>query len=212
MNMKKQYSEITPSGTHPFFYHPFISYFTPIISGKKVLDLGCGRGLNGCLLRGSRDLAGTTLIGLEINNEYIKECKKHKIYDKLIKHQLPEIPFADKSIDLILCIEVIEHMTKGDGNKLLNEIDRVCKGRVIITTPNMFFPTLEGDANDEHKSLWTVGDFRNRGYKVYGMGLKIPLLWGDPFIKIKQALYYFFTPISFIFPVISGGLIAIKDF
>lgn len=204
--------EIIPSGTHPFFYHPFISNFTPIIRGKTVLDLGCGRGLNGCLLHSSRDLTGTTLIGLEINDDYIKSCQEHKIYDKILKHELPTIPLKDKSVDLILCIEVIEHLTHDEGVKLLDEIDRVGKGRVIITTPNMFFYTIEGRDEDEHKSLWKIQDFRSRGYKVYGMGIKIPLLWGDRFIWIKQALYYFFTPLSYIFPQISGGLIAVKDF
>lgn len=204
--------EIIPSGTHPFFYHPFISYFTPIIKGKTVLDLGCGRGLNGCLLHGSRDLRGTTLIGLEINDEYIKACKEHKIYDKILKHELPTIPLKDKSVDLIICIEVIEHLTREEGVKLLDEIDRVGKGRVIISTPNMFFHTIEGEDEDEHKSLWTVKDFKSRGYRVYGMGLKMPLLWGDKFLQIKQALYYLFTPLSYIFPKISGGLIAVKDF
>lgn len=204
--------DIIPSGTHPFFYHPFISYFTPIISHKTVLDLGCGRGLTGCLMHGSRDLKGTKLIGLEINQKYINECKKHGIYDKIIKHRLPGIPLDGKSVDLIFCIEVIEHLTKEDGILLLEEIDRVSRGRVIITTPNMFFHTLEGSKEDEHKSLWSIKDFKKRGYKVYGMGVKIPLLWGDKYIKIKQALYYFFTPISYLFPQISGGLIAVKDY
>lgn len=204
--------EITPSGTHPFFYHPFISYFTPIISGKTVLDVGCGRGLNGFLLHGSRDLKGSTLIGLEMNENYIKSCKEHNIYNKILKHRLPTIPLKDKSVDFLLCIEVIEHLTRKDGTELFSEIDRVCKGRAVISTPNMFFNTIEGEEGDEHKSLWTINDFKSRGYKVYGMGVKIPLLWGDKFIKLKQALYYFFTPISYIFPQISGGLIAVKDF
>ncbi len=204
--------EITPSGTHPFFYHPFISYFTPIITGQKVLDIGCGRGINGCLLHGSRDLKGTELIGIEINDNYIKACKEHNIYKRIINHRLPEITLPDKSIDLVLCIEVIEHLTRKEGLKLLDEIDRVCKSRVILSTPNMFFQTIEGEDGDMHKSLWTIKDFRSRGYKVYGMGVKMPLIWGDKFIKIKQALYYFFTPFSYIFPQISGGLIAVKDF
>ncbi len=201
-----------PSGTHPFFYHPFISYFTPIIANKTVLDVGCGRGLNGCLLHGSRDLKDTKLLGIEINEKYIKSCMEHNTYDRIIKHRLPTIPLKNKSVDLILCIEVIEHLNRSDGLKLLKGIDRVCRGRAIISTPNMFFKTIEGEEEDEHKSLWTIKDFRSRGYRVYGIGVKIPLLWGDRFIKLKQALYYLFTPFSYFFPEISGGLIAVKDF
>lgn len=205
-----------PLGTSPFFCHPFISYFTPpVISGKVVLDLGCGNGLLGCLLHGSRILKGTTLIGLEANEEYIKICKEHRSYNKIIKKALPNIPMKDQSVDVIFCIEVIEHLKKSDGLKLLREIDRVCRERAIITTPNVFFQPIEGRKNeDAHHSLWSTKDFRSFGYKVHGMGVRIPLVYkpNDPFIKIKQAMYYFFTPLSFIIPEIGGGLIAVKDF
>lgn len=201
-----------PGGTSPYFYHPFISYFTPIVLTGIVADLGCGKGINGFLIRISRYLQGAKLIGVEINNDYIDFCKEFNIYDQIIKKRLPSLPFQNKSIELILCTEVIEHLTRKDGIKLLDEIDRTCNRRVIITTPNMYFKTMPGDPDDRHLSLWTIQDFKSRGYKVYGLGLKMPLLWGDKFLKIKQALYYFFTPISYVFPFISGSLIAIKDF
>lgn len=201
-----------PGGTSPFFYHPFISYFTPLVLKGLVVDLGCGKGINGFLIRLSRYLEDTKIVGVEINQEYINFCKKFNIYDEIIKKNLPLLPFEDKSANFILCTEVIEHLTRSDGLKLLQEIDRTCKGRVIVTTPNIFFETMPGDPLDKHLSLWTIEDFKSRGYKVYGLGLKMPLLWGDKFLKIKQALYYFFTPLSYIFPFISGSLIAVKDF
>lgn len=210
--VKGMFVEKIPGGSSPFFYHPFVSYFTPIVLTGTILDLGCGKGINGFLIRLSRYLQNARLVGLDINDEYINFCKKYSIYDKMIKKSLPKIPFKNKSINLVICTEVIEHLTKKDGLKLLDEIDRVCKGRVILTTPNIFFKTMPGDPDDKHLSLWTIKDFKMRGYKVYGVGLKMPLLWGDKFLKFKQALYYFFTPISFIFPWLSGSLIAVKDF
>ncbi len=201
-----------PGGTSPFFYHPFVSYFTPIVLKGNILDLGCGKGVNGFLIRISRYIQDAKLIGMDINEEHIKFCKKFNIYDETIKKSLPAIPLKDKSVNLVLCTEVIEHLTRKDGLKLLDEMDRVCRRRIILTTPNIFFATMPGDPNDKHLSLWTIKDLKARGYKVYGVGLKMPLLWGDKFLKIKQALYYFFTPISYIFPNISGSLIAIKDF
>lgn len=201
-----------PGGTSPLFYQPFISYFTPIVISGTIADLGCGKGVNGFLIRISRYLQGAKIIGVEINEDYISFCNKYNIYDEIIKKSLPNLSFKTKSVELILCTEVIEHLNRKDGLKLLDEIDRVCKGRAIITTPNIFFKTMPGDPDDKHLSLWTIADFKSRGYKVYGIGLKMPLLWGDRFLKIKQALYYFFTPISYLFPAISGSLIAVKDF
>ena len=210
--VKNFFVEKIPGGTSPLFPQPFIAYFTPIILKGNIVDLGCGKGINGFLIRLSRYLQGAKLIGLEINDDYINFCKKFNIYDQIIKQSLPKLPFKDKSVNLILCTEVIEHLTRKDGLTLLDEIDRVCQGRVIITTPNTFFETMPGDPEDKHLSIWSIKDFKSRGYKVYGIGLKMPLLWGDKFLKIKQALYYFFTPISYIFPFISGSLIAVKDF
>lgn len=201
-----------PGGTHPLFLHPFISFFTPILRGKVVLDVGCGRGLNGSIIRATRDWSGATIIGLDINKGCLEFCRYFNIYDKLIQADLPKLPFKDKSIDFLICTEVIEHLTKKDGNILLTEIDRVCKGRVMISTPNLFFDTLHGEKEDEHKSVWSTEDFKTNGYKVYGLGLRTPLLLGDKFLRLKQALYYLFTPISYFIPEISGALICIKDY
>lgn len=210
--IKDLYVDKIPGGTSPFFAQPFISSFIPIVLHGMIADLGCGRGINGFLIRLSRYLEGARIIGVEINENYINFCKKYNIYDEIIKRKLPNLSFKNKSVELVLCTEVIEHLTRKDGFKLLEEIDRVCKGRVIITTPNMFFPTQPGDPEDKHLSLWSVKDFKSRGYMVYGTGLRIPILWKDKLLKIKQAAYYFFTPISYLFPQISGSLIAIKDF
>lgn len=199
-------------GTHPLIYHPFLSYFTPDLKNKVILDCGSGKGMNGYLIRVTRDLKGAKLIGLDINKYYMDFCRKHKIYDKLVKHYLPTLPFVDKSIDFLICTEVIEHLDKDKGKKLLSEIDRVCRGRALVTTPNIFFDTEPGEEEDAHHSLWTPEDFKKRGYKVCGLGLKTPLLHGDPFLRVKQALYFLFTPFSYFFPEIGAGLICIKDF
>ena len=47
------------------------------------------------------------------------------------------LPFADESIDLIICCEVIEHLDV-DPMFMLAEINRVCKlgAHVLLTTPN----------------------------------------------------------------------------
>ncbi len=210
---KKQYVvKYAPGGTHPLFLHPFISFFTPDIKKKTVLDVGCGRGLNGSIIRATRDWTGTNLIGMDINKGCLDFCRHFNIYDKLVEATLPKLPFKDKSIDFLLCTEVIEHLKKKEGLILLKEIDRVCKGRAIVSTPNLFFDTLEANKEDEHKSIWTAEDFRKNGYKAYGLGLRTPLLLGDKILRIKQALYYLFTPLSYFLPEIGGGLLCVKDY
>lgn len=201
-----------PGGTHPLFLHPFISFFTPDLKGKVVLDVGCGRGLNGSLIRATRDWSGAKLIGMDINKGCLDFCRHFNIYDKLVQARLPKLPFKDKSIDFLICTEVIEHLTKKEGITLLTEIDRVCKERAIISTPNLFFDTLHGKKEDEHKSTWSTKDFTSLGYKAHGLGLRTPLLLNDKLLRVKQALYYLFTPLSYFVPEIGGGLFCVKDY
>ncbi len=208
--MKKE--RFSWSGMHPFFHDPFLSYFTPDLRNKIVLDCGCGKGVVGYLTRATRDLEKGKMIGIDSSASSIEFCKKYNVYDKLIRHRLPTIPMKEKSVDFLVCTEVIEHFNQKDGEKLLMEIDRVCKGRSIITTPNMFFPTSPGTNEDEHKSLWTASSFRKYGYKVYGLGFKVVLDNTDPLYKIKQALHYFFAPISYYIPEMSGFLLCVKDY
>ena len=204
--------DIKWGGTRPFFLHSFISYFTMDIAGKKVLDVGCGKGINGYLIRASRDTRGSKLIGIDVNPEFLNFCKKHNTYDVLLNIRLPKLPFKDKSIDFVLCTEVIEHLTKSQGIKLLNEIDRICRGRALITTPNVYFETIPNEFEDSHRSSWGISDFRRAGFKVYGLGFKTTILQSDPLLKIKQALYFFATPFAYLIPEISGILVCVKDY
>lgn len=202
-------------GTHPTFYHPFLSALLPDLKNKKILDLGCGKGMIGFLIRVQRDLTGSTLIGMDIAERFLSFTKKHNIYDKLIKGNLTKkLPFKKSSVNMIICSEVIEHMKKKTGEELLNEIDRIVTkdGRVIITTPNVWLEMPSKNHFDQHHSLWKVSDFTKRGYTVRGIGIKLPfnkIAWYTPII---HSLYYFITPFAFIFPYISGLLIAYKDF
>lgn len=202
-------------GTHPTVYHPFLSALFPDLKNKKILDIGCGKGMVGYLIRTQRDLTNSTLIGMDISESFLSFTKKHNIYDKLIKGNITKkLPFKKNSIDIVICSEVIEHMNKETGEKLLNEINRIIAkdGRVIITTPNVWLEMPSKNYFDQHHSLWKVSDFTKRGYTVRGIGIKLPfniIAWYTPII---HSLYYFMTPFAFIFPNISGLLIAHKDF
>ncbi len=199
-------------GVHQFFIDPFLSSFTPELKDKVILDVGCGKGMNGYLIRISRDLSGAKLIGMDINKGYLEFSRNYNIYNKLVHAKLPRLPFSDKSVDFLICCDVIEHLNKKDSNKLIKEIDRVCRERSIISTPNTLFDTISNENEDIHRSLWTARNFRMHGYRVYGLGIKTTILINDPLLKIKQALYYFFTPLSYFIPEIGGILLCVKNY
>lgn len=202
-------------GVHPFSYHAFVFRFIPDLRGKIVVDCGCGKGVWGYLIRTTRGLnRGGKLIGLDINKDYLQFCKYHKVYDELIERDVTKLPFKDKSVDFLICSEVIEHLTRKGGTSLLKEVDRVVApgGRVIITTPNVHTETVIRSGPDAHYSSWNVKDFKNRGYRVFGFGIRISSGFAKWYTPVLLGLGYAFTSISFMVPWVGGFLIAIKDY
>jgi hypothetical protein len=113
----------------------------------------------------------------------------------------------------VLASEVIEHLQKTEGARVLNELERVCVGKITITTPQGYAPR-EGPMGFEaeaHRSAWTSGDLRRRGYSVNGIGFRFLKIWiGRGYLSIYGALFYFFTPISWLVPSLAEYLIAKK--
>ncbi len=201
------------AGVHPFSYHPFVFELVPDLNDKITLDCGCGKGIYGYLIRTTRPIGKGKIIGLDVNPKRLAFVKKFKVYDRLIKGSITKLPFRDKSIDFTICSEVIEHLKKSDGEKFIKEVERVMKpgGRVIITTPNIKIDTCLGDV-DDHESLWNVTDFRNHGYKVRGVGLRISHSFNKWYTKPTLALSHTFTFLGYLVPEVAGYLIAYKDF
>jgi len=78
--------------------------------------------------------------------------------------------FHDNSVDSIFLLDVIEHLEKEDGMKIIAEIERVARHQAVIFTPFGFMPQhMDSDETDawglsggkwqEHKSGWIPEDF-----------------------------------------------------
>lgn len=77
---------------------------------------------------------------------------------------------ADKSVDTVFIIDVVEHLEKAEGEKLLKDTLRVAKRQVVVFTPLGFLKQylhpdgkdawgLDGADWQEHKSGWMPADF-----------------------------------------------------
>jgi ubiquinone/menaquinone biosynthesis C-methylase UbiE len=141
------------------------------IATRSLLDVGCGRGIVGALCRIYR--APERLVGIDGYAPYLDFCRRRGFYDELVERELEALPlpFRDREFEVATCIEVIEHLARTDGLKLLDELERVAQ-TVIVTTPTSFFQQDEFDQNprQQHRSVWHSRDFRHRGYVVHGAG------------------------------------------
>lgn len=185
----------------------------PLIDASEILDVGCGKGKWGYIFRvdcqsfSPVKSSPSLIVGVDIFLPYIKYVKHHLVYDHVVLCVATYLPFKEKSFPIVFAGEVLEHMSKSDGEKMLIELERVSSRRVIVTTPLLSFEQTEICKNpyQKHVTRWSVGEFKKRGYKVRGCGSF--LIKGG---KAIHKLSYLLAPLATIFPWFAYILIATK--
>lgn len=108
--------------------------------GQFWLDLGCGEGRH---VHGLRGLPGVNVIGLDLDEVGLRKARAglDLVPDGggavlLAKGDAFRLPFADHSIDGVICSEVLEHLP--DYGAALLEIRRILKpgGQFAATVPH----------------------------------------------------------------------------
>jgi len=100
--------------------HLCIRRWLPLGKPRKVLNVGCG-----CLPLPGQP-RGWRIFGLEV------EKKPH---ERLVLYDGRTFPLHDAAFDLVLCLDVLEHVQ--DDGPMLAEIARVLRpgGALVLTTP-----------------------------------------------------------------------------
>lgn len=110
------------------------------LEGKRVLDMGCGNGLYTIEL--GRLAKGT--VGIDISREALSEAIKNRAElgggMELIQASAESLPLRGQSFDVVLAIEMLEHVQSDD--RALEEAGRVLKdeGCLLIYVPNKLYP------------------------------------------------------------------------
>ncbi len=204
----------------PFSYIRLLR--TSIGDHKTILDLGCGDGSLMELLSKGKNWQIT---GIDIYQKYIEAAKKRNIYQNLYRGDLLKTittKIARSKYDVVFFSQVIEHVSRPYGEKVLNQIEKLAKKRIIVGTPQGFMEQphefLDDNPYQVHKSGWSIEDFTSRGYKVYGVGFWP--IWSyhglgrnaSIFRKIiSNAISYLTAPLVYFFPALAAGVIAIKE-
>jgi SAM-dependent methyltransferase len=173
--------------------------------GKSLLDLGCGRGQQVEFIKKRKPLFA---VGVDLFKPVIQECKRKRIHDEYIIADVRFLPFRQKSFDIILCLHVIEHLSKDDGLKLIMDAERVAFKQLVIATPVGFFPTTADDNPLQvHKSGWEPYEFKKKGYKIRGQSHKLvygkrglAYRFSEPLKTLTFFLSYALAPIAYFIP------------
>jgi SAM-dependent methyltransferase len=160
------------------YYSPLCSYGIALFHLRKnyhrrwqrirshymLLDIGCGNGFTMSIIRG---FYKGVAIGLDVNVQMCKRCKSKSTHDDVILASASKLPFISETFDIAVAFEVIEHLPKEAGYKMLDELDQVAK-HIILTTHKGFVPRVDGKFGWSHLSGWLPSEFKAFGWRVYG--------------------------------------------
>lgn len=202
---------------HIYELHRFVLEEFPWLEGKTVLDIGCGKGDWAYMLRSEKRGDRGRIIGLDISRDYLDFIKRYSPYDRVIECDLNiGLPLADKSVDIALASEVIEHLEKDKAILLLKEMERVTKEKIILTCPNgpWELGLVQKNKYEIHRSAFCIREFKKMGYRAHGVGFRFFKLWIAKQMglqKLWAAFCYIFTPFSYLFPMFGEYIIACKE-
>ncbi len=123
------------------WHRTVMSFIDEDLSGKKMLEVGCGNGdfSNYLALKRKAD----NILGLDFSTESIKIAEeKKKVFgaqgSSFMVGDAQNISLPDNSFDIIVSCECLEHVP--EPQKMVSEIYRLLKpgGKVVLTTENYF--------------------------------------------------------------------------
>jgi len=114
----------------------------------RILDAGCGSGRNMVELAQLGSVTGVELSPVSV------EAARQRNVGEVLMGSVTEMPFADDSFDLAVCLDVIEHLP--DDRLALRELRRVIApgGSLVVTVP-------------AYQWLWSNHDVINQHFRRY---------------------------------------------
>jgi len=159
-------------------------------------------------------------VGLDVFRPYLKKCHELGVYDDLILCDARSLPFRPMSFEIVLCIEVLEHMERREGERLLRAMETVARDQVILSTPiGKQNPSYDANPYQEHKYVWKPVQLREFNYMLRGSGLRDIYAQGKLLASFPEtiglllffALWILSSPLTYKHPHLAGNVVGIKN-
>ena len=138
-----------------------------LLGCQSVLDVGCGASPT------MRQLGVPHPLGIDGYKPSVDRAKQNNTHDEMVHGDVRELDryFRPRQFDACIALDVIEHLTKPDGVKLMKQMEGIAAKRVVLFTPSGFLPQRHASDDDlqEHLSGWEPSEMTNFGYDVIGL-------------------------------------------
>jgi ubiquinone/menaquinone biosynthesis C-methylase UbiE len=148
-----------------WYFHRWVSNLVVATGAESVLDVGCGEGFT--IERLLATDGRLPMQGLDFDLPALVRAKEGHPEVFFQMGDIRRLPYVRESFDLVLCLEVLEHLAEPLG--ALEELKRVSGRFCLISVPNepwfMLSNLLRGKnvrawGNDpEHVQHWSAGRF-----------------------------------------------------
>ena len=132
-----------------------------------VLDIGCG------IMQAIDGLKCKSILGIDIAMKYLDKIKNQYPTICLDVSEIHKFPL--RSYDVVLALDVLEHLAKNDVYYVINQMGCIARKKVIIYTPATFKDNRES-VNDSwgmgineyqlHRCLVSVDMLKNMGFEI----------------------------------------------
>ena len=105
-------------------------------SPKSLLDVGCANGDRTLRIAKYFNITMQNTYGLDYNEKHVAACED-LFNTKIIDLETEKMPYKNKSFDLVICNQVLEHLK--NYKEVIGDLIRVtCKeGHIVIGIPNL---------------------------------------------------------------------------
>lgn len=132
---------------------------------RSVLDVACGLSLK------SQYITADIRVGVDIYRPYLEKIQADVPYATVLADcmDIGKL-FLPKSYDLVLLLDIVEHLEKPQSLKLMEMAEEIARVAVIVETPKGYVPQnidIWGHGGDEfqtHRCGWEPEELQARGY------------------------------------------------
>lgn len=134
----------------------FLALNQYVEEGASVLDVGFGLGYGVNILA----IKARRVCGVDVDDKALQHCRETVVgrnprLDRLELYDGCRLPFANAEFDVITCVDVLEHVE--DYHAFLDEMLRVCRKGVFISTPNRRPENM--DSTGAPKNYWHLREW-----------------------------------------------------